>query len=66
MAKSIGGENPIIDCDHDYSPSEWESAVIANSFEEWLKKMFARGIESKSIPEYWFEDTLSDNSLAQA
>ena len=66
MAKSIEGENPVIDCDHDYSPSEWEGAVIANSFEEWLKKMFACVIESKSTPEYWFEDTLSDNSLAQA
>jgi hypothetical protein len=58
-----GIENPVLDCNHEYSPEEWKDSVIANSFEEWLRKIFERIIRHKSLPEYWFEDTLYDNSL---
>ncbi|MBW4650159.1 MAG: SMI1/KNR4 family protein [Kastovskya adunca ATA6-11-RM4] len=63
MDELIAGENPVLDCDHEYPPSEWKNAMIAVSLEDWLQKMFARVVEHKSPPEYWFEDTLEDNSL---
>lgn len=59
----IESEYPVIDCDHELPPCDWKKTIISNSFEEWLRKMFKRVIEHKSLPEYWFEDTLHDRSL---
>lgn len=65
LENSIGSDSPVLDCDHDCPPDEWTGSIIANSFEEWLKKMFERVVEHRSPPEYWFEDTLYDDSLSE-
>ncbi len=65
-AKFSESECPVLDCDQDYPPSRWKETPIAFSFEEWLIKMFDRIINHKSLPEYWFSDTLNDNSLEVA
>lgn len=62
-AQFSGVECPVLDCDHDYSSSEWKEKIIAASFEEWLIKVFDRIINHNSPPEYWFSDTQQDNSL---
>ncbi|PIG94551.1 SMI1/KNR4 family protein [Gloeocapsopsis sp. IPPAS B-1203] len=59
----VGNECPVLDCDQDYPSSKWKESPIAFSFEEWLSKMFDRIINHKSLPEYWFSDSLYDNSL---
>ncbi|WP_228055014.1 SMI1/KNR4 family protein [Gloeocapsopsis crepidinum] len=59
----VGDEYPVLDCDQDYPSSKWKESPIAFSFEEWLLKMFDRIVNHKSLPEYWFSDTLHNNSL---
>lgn len=66
MDNLIESENPVLDCNPDYSPDEWKNLVIANSFEEWLKKMFNRITVHRSLPEYWFEASMYDGSLSLA
>jgi len=56
-------EKPVLDCDHDYSPEEWSNSVIAASFEEWIKEMFDQIINYRNVPEYWYSDTLVQDSL---
>lgn len=63
MDELIEGENPVMACDPCAPSYEWRDALIAASFEEWLRKMFNRIINHKSPPEYWFADTLQDDSL---
>ncbi|MCU0567551.1 MAG: hypothetical protein MUF49_13255 [Oculatellaceae cyanobacterium Prado106] len=58
-------ECPVLDCNQDYPPSSWKESPIANSFEEWLMKMFEHVIHYKSLPEYWFTDTLNAGSLGR-
>lgn len=62
-ANFTGDECPVLDCDQDYPSSSWKETPIAHSFEEWLVRMFDRVIQHKSLPEYWFSDTLKNNSL---
>lgn len=63
MANFCENECPVLACDQDYPPAEWKKSPIAYSFEEWLSTMFDRVVNHRSLPEYWFGDTLSDGSL---
>jgi hypothetical protein len=55
-------EYKVLDCDHDYSFEEWQAEhIIANSFEDWLIKIFDQVIQHSSRPKYWIPSPLSDN-----
>jgi hypothetical protein len=40
-------ECPIIDCFHEYLPSNWR--IIAKSFEEWIRML----IDAQGLPHFW-------------
>lgn len=46
-------EYKVLDSQHDYSFEEWQEQVIANSFEDWLIKVFDQVIQNNGRPEYW-------------
>jgi hypothetical protein len=59
-ATFVNAEYKVLDCDHDYSYEDWhESHIIANSFDEWLVKMFDEVIQNTRRPEYWIPTSLT-------
>jgi SMI1 / KNR4 family (SUKH-1) len=55
----IDSECKVLDCYHDCSFEDWhESHVIADSFEDWLIKVFDEVIINKNRPEYWLPTPL--------
>jgi SMI1 / KNR4 family (SUKH-1) len=52
-------EYKVLDCQHDYSFEEWQvEHIIANSFEDWLIKIFDEVIQNNGRPEYWMPSPL--------
>jgi hypothetical protein len=52
-------EYKVLDCNHDYSFEDWKAdGTIANSFEDWLIKMFTEVIDNNRRPEYWIPSPL--------
>jgi hypothetical protein len=52
-------EYKVLDCEHDYSFEEWQAEhIIANSFEDWLIKIFNEVIQNNGRPEYWIPSPL--------
>jgi hypothetical protein len=51
-------EYKVLDSQHDYLFEEWQEHVIANSFEDWLIKVFDQGIQNNGRPEYWIPSPL--------
>ncbi|MEA5504180.1 SMI1/KNR4 family protein [Halotia wernerae UHCC 0503] len=52
-------EYKVLDCQHDYSFEEWQAEhIIANSFEDWLIKIFDEVIQNNGRPEYWMPSPL--------
>jgi hypothetical protein len=55
----LDSECKVLDCQHDFSFEDWqEEHVIANSFEDWLIKLFDSVIEHNNCPEYWIPTPL--------
>lgn len=53
-------EYKVLDCYHDDSFEEWQKEnVIADSFEQWLSKMFDEVIQNNHRPEYWIPSLLT-------
>jgi hypothetical protein len=51
---STSGEYHALNADHEMPPGIWRSdLVIADSFEEWLRRCFASMIEKRETPDYW-------------
>jgi hypothetical protein len=46
------GEYAVVDCDSDYGPYCWRQAVIAPSFEAWLRRAFDEDLATGN-PWYW-------------
>jgi SMI1-KNR4 cell-wall len=58
----IDSECKVLDCQHDFLFEDWkEEHVIANSFEEWLIKIFDEVIQNNGRPEYWIPSSLHDD-----
>jgi hypothetical protein len=54
MTAFTNSEYKVLDCNHDYSFEDWQAeSTIADSFEDWLTKMFAEVIHKNLRPEYW-------------
>jgi hypothetical protein len=52
-------EYKVLDCQLDYSFEDWqEEHVIADSFEDWLIKVFDEVILNHNRPEYWLPSPL--------
>ena len=58
--KKVENENPVVGCDHELPASDWKTAVIATSVEDWLQRMFQHVIQEKRFPEYWIGQDYSD------
>lgn len=55
----VDSEYRVLDCDHDYSFDDWHADhVIADSFEDWLIKLFDEVIQNNRRPEYWIPSSL--------
>jgi tetratricopeptide (TPR) repeat protein len=48
-------EYAVLDCMHELKPTDWRQTKIADSFEEWLQKVFDHVVVQKKSPEYWLE-----------
>lgn len=53
-------EYKVLDSQHDYLFEEWQEYVIANSFEDWLIKVFEQVIQNNCRPEYWIPSPLTE------
>ncbi|WP_404790771.1 SMI1/KNR4 family protein [Altericista sp. CCNU0014] len=52
-------EYKVLDSQHDYSFDDWHAEhVIADSFEDWLIKLFDEVIQNNRRPEYWIPSPL--------
>ncbi|NDJ16254.1 SMI1/KNR4 family protein [Myxacorys almedinensis] len=52
-------EYKVLDSQHDYMFEEWQAEhIIANSFEDWLIKIFDEVIQNNRRPEYWIPSPL--------
>lgn len=56
----VDSEYRVLDSQHDYSFEEWQEQVIADSFEDWLIKVFDQVIQHNGRPEYWIPSPLAD------
>jgi hypothetical protein len=55
----LDSEYKVLDCQHDFLFEDWqEEHVIANSFEDWLIKLFNSVIQNHFRPEYWIPKPL--------
>jgi hypothetical protein len=54
ITSSVDSEYKVLDSEHDCLFEEWQAEhVIANSFEDWLIKIFDEVIQNNNRPEYW-------------
>jgi SMI1 / KNR4 family (SUKH-1) len=54
-------EYKVLDCQHDFLFEDWQAEhVIADTFEEWLIKIFDEVIQNNYRPEYWIPSPLED------
>lgn len=51
-------EYRVLDSQHDYLFEEWQKHVIADSFEDWLMKIFDQVVQNHGRPEYWIPSPL--------
>lgn len=52
-------EYKVLDSRNDFSVEEWQSeCVIAESFDDWLIKMFDEVVQNQGRPEYWMPSPL--------
>jgi hypothetical protein len=59
ITSAIESEYKVLDCQHDCSFEDWnESHAIANSFEDWLNRIFDEVILKQNRPEYWIPSPL--------
>jgi hypothetical protein len=61
-ARSVGDETPIVDAFNE-TPDEWSSSpIIANSFEDWMRKMFDSFLTQHCTLEYWMhpQETIAE------
>lgn len=57
----VDSEYKVLDCQHDFSFEDWQAEhIIANSFEEWLIKIFDEVIQNNGRPEYWIPFPLQE------
>jgi hypothetical protein len=59
---TTNSEYPILDGFSEDPPS-WRSRVIANSFSEWIDRIFASIISNGKAPQYWVAE---DETIAEA
>jgi hypothetical protein len=59
ITSGIESEYKVLDCQHDYLFEDWqEEHVIADSFEDWLIKVFDEVTLNHNRPEYWIPSPL--------
>ncbi|MBE9006120.1 SMI1/KNR4 family protein [Fortiea sp. LEGE XX443] len=59
VTTNVDSEYKVLDCQHDFSFKDWQAEhVIANSFEDWLIKIFDEVIYNNNRPEYWIPSPL--------
>jgi SMI1 / KNR4 family (SUKH-1) len=59
ITKYFDLECKVLDCQHDYLFEDWQQEhIIANSFEDWLMKLFDSVIKNNFRPEYWLPTSL--------
>lgn len=61
VTTNVDSEYKVLDCQHDFSFEDWQAEhVIANSFQDWLIKIFDEVIYNNNRPEYWIPSPLQE------
>ncbi|NDJ16726.1 SMI1/KNR4 family protein [Myxacorys almedinensis] len=64
LTSSVDSEYKVLDSEHDCSFEEWQAEhIIANSFEDWLLKIFDEVIQNNGHPEYWIPYHLCEDDI---
>lgn len=59
ITSSVDSEYKVLDSEHDCLFEEWQAEhIIANSFKDWLIKIFDEVIQNNRRPEYWIPSPL--------